>query len=316
MNNQVYTLITDKIIKQLEAGHVAWRKQWHVNNIPQNFATKRQYEGINFFLLSLIADIDHYRTANFLTYNQVCDLAKCLNCKKQYLNKHGAKCCANPQADKFVKKDEHGYPVIFWKIKEVEHKRRIINGDGIEELKIETDEFPLLRYYTVFNIDQCDGIKFEPNSNHNDPIAKAEALIKLYKDCPSLTFGGSRAYYKPSEDIIGLPQVNDFDDSNAYYSTLFHELTHSTGHPARLKRFDKDQTHSFGSEPYSKEELVAELGSAFLCATAGISTELKNQTAYIQGWLKALKEDDKLIIHASAQAQKSTKYIRGEVKHK
>lgn len=177
----------------------------------------------------------------------------------------------------------------------------------------------LLRYYTVFNVAQCEGLEkhlpplhpVDP-ANVIPPIASAERIIRQYKNSPAIREkAGDRAYYHSSSDTIVLPQRGQFKSEAEYYSTLFHECVHSTGHESRLKRNTLLDAHYFGDENYSREELVAELGAAFLCGEAGIENEaaLKNSAAYLNGWRKKLKEDSKIIVIAAAQAQKAADHI-------
>lgn len=174
-------------------------------------------------------------------------------------------------------------------------------------------KIPLLRYYSVFNLEQCEGIKApEPQEtiNNFNPIDKAEEIIANMPLLPEIKYGGNRAYYSPSLDYVQLPYQHTFDSAEEYYSTEFHELTHVTGHSKRVGRKSILEPSYFGSHEYSKEELVAEMGAAFLCGHCGIEQKtIRNSAAYIQGWLKELKNDRTLLIHAAAQAQKSTDYI-------
>lgn len=275
-----YQIITDKIIKQLEAGKVAWRKDWKSSNIPQNLVSKRAYSGINFFLLSLT----EYEHPYWLTYNQA-----------QLLG--GS-----------VKKGEHGTQVIFWKLLDFEDKEA-------EESDKKSIKIPMLRYYTIFNIAQCEGVKLPKIKKLKfAPVKRAEQIVTKYPNPPRIEHNGdNRAYYNTVEDSIHLPKKTDFASIEGYYSTLFHELTHSTGHNKRLKRWGENYKHIFASEDYSSEELVAELGGAFLCADSGISNKvIKNESAYIAAWLENLRNDKKLIIYASAKATKAARYIKGE----
>lgn len=172
-----------------------------------------------------------------------------------------------------------------------------------------------MRYYTVYNVAQCENIdeskipSIPTTHNDFDHIAECEAIIAGMPNCPEIQQGKQRASYNPLSDIISIPRFDSFDTAEEYYSTLFHELTHSTGHGSRLNRLNNNVS-GFGNEEYSKEELVAEMGAAFLCGFAGIeNTTINNSVAYIQGWLKALKHDKKLVIMAAAQAQKAADYI-------
>lgn len=178
----------------------------------------------------------------------------------------------------------------------------------------EKETYPIFRFYKVYEVSQCEGVnrKTQLEQYNHDPIQKAEEIVQKYKDRPEITYHPSRAFYRPSQDIIGMPSMSQFEKPEEYYSTLFHELVHSTGHPKRLNRKGFMEYDFFGDENYSKEELVAELGASFLCAFAGIDNNtITNSAAYIQGWLQALQDDKKLIVHAASAAQKAVDYIMG-----
>lgn len=271
-----YDIITEKIIKKLEAGQIPWRKPWKAS-LPKNLITNKRYNGLNLLLLS---DTE-YKSPYWLTFRQT-----------QEKGGH-------------IKKGEKGTLVTFWKVTEKE--------TNDEKEKKET-QF-VLRYYIVFNLDQCEGIEAPAIGEPVNPIEKCEDIVSGYKTIPQLkTNNKNRAFYIPADDYISLQPLQTFKSSHDYYSTLFHEMTHSTGHEKRLGRFNsKDYSRPFVSEDYSKEELIAELGSAFLCAEAGIdNSELDNSAAYIQSWLKELKNDKRLIISASSHATKATRYILGQ----
>ncbi len=201
-----------------------------------------------------------------------------------------------------VRAGQRGTPVTFWNWREME--------EGGEVKKI-----PFLKYYTVFNVEQCEGLEGKlpeiaapPTFNH-DPIANAEAIAAAMPNQPIITSGGGRAYYSPGRDLVNVPKAERFEFRQEYYSTLFHELAHSTGHASRLNRNMGD---AFGSHAYSKEELVAEITAAYLCGQAGfVDVTLDNSAAYINSWLKALKNDRRLIVGAACQAQKAADYILG-----
>lgn len=199
-----------------------------------------------------------------------------------------------------VKKGEKSHMVIFWKWFEDE----------------ETGERkPMMRYYNVFEINtQCEGMKSNRKAIevNNDPIGNAETIVKGYQDAPLIAFAPGKAYYKPSSDIISVPQINDYLKPAEYYSTLFHEMAHSTGHKKRLNRATITTMAAFGSETYSREELIAEITATFLCDKAGIIQEtLDNSAAYIASWKKFLKNDSRAIVTAASQAQKAANYILG-----
>lgn len=204
-----------------------------------------------------------------------------------------------------VKKGAKSHMVTFWKLIEVK------NED--EEGVVET--IPFLRYYRVFNIKDCEGIESrrKVETFDHDPIEEAEKIIEGYPDAPEITFAPGRAFYRPSDDIISIPEKSDFEQVEEYYSTIFHEMVHSTGHKKRLGRNGVTKLSAFGSHEYSKEELVAEIGAAMLCGLAGIEQEtLDNSAAYVQGWLKKLEGDSKFIVSAASQAQKAADYIAGD----
>jgi len=277
----VYEIITNRIIEQLEAGEVAWKKPWNAKTqAPRNLVSGKLYNGINTFLLVSA----RYQSQFWLTF-------------KQAAERGGS-----------VLKGEKGWPVVFWKIDKKQ-----------DEETGEEKTVPILRYYTVFNVAQIDGLQGVPATEiHSttedgaEAIDAAEWIVAQMPNRPQVSHGHTRACYSPAWDRVEMPVSIAFDGPAEYYSTLFHELAHATGHESRLNRHQTIKNHSFGSNDYSKEELVAEFSSAFLCAEAGISPAvLENQTAYIQGWLKALKNDSKLLINAAAQAQKAADWIMG-----
>lgn len=237
--------------------------------LPTNFKSKKEYRGINLFFL------------NAAPYS--CNLWGSF---KQITEKGGK-----------VNKGEHGYPVVFWKFMRKE------KDDGTEF------SFPLLRYYTVFNMEQTDLPIPKKEDNQNDPIACCEEVIENYENRPNI-IPGQRAYYSPSHDLVVCPNYNTFDKSESYYATLFHEMIHSTGHKSRLNRFDSLESSMFGSQSYSKEELIAEMGSSYLCGHCNIlpMTE-ENSASYLSSWMKVLKEDKKLLIQAAGKAQIACDHI-------
>jgi antirestriction protein ArdC len=203
-----------------------------------------------------------------------------------------------------VKKGEKSHLIVFWKWLEKEN----------EEGKLE--KIPFLTYYRVFEINtQVDGLQSKRTIQtfDHDPIQEAEAIFKGYINSPDYTFHSGRAVYYPTLDKINCPPLKDFIKAEEYYSTLFHEMVHSTGHKSRLKRNGiTTEGVAFGDEVYSKEELVAEMGASMLCGVAGIdNSTLSNSASYIGSWLKKLKDDTKLVVQAASQAQKASDYILG-----
>jgi antirestriction protein ArdC len=272
----VYEIITDRIIAQLEQGTTPWNKPWTARGdagLPHNFVTKKAYRGINTWLLLAAG----YTSPAFLTFKQARDLG-------------GS-----------VRKGEKGWPVVFWKFGEVETKAG------------EVKDYAFCRFYTVFNVSQCDGLQLpladEQNEGLDDVPALdvCESMVQNWSGRPEIKHGPRGAFYSPSLDYVSIPERSAFNGPEAYYSTLFHELTHSTGHAKRLNRF---QLGTFGDKNYSKEELVAEMGAAFLCGFAGIeNSTIDNSAAYLASWLKVLKSDSKMIISAASQAQKAVDLI-------
>ena len=185
------------------------------------------------------------------------------------------------------------------------------NPENLENPEEEIKPIPLLRHYVVWNGEQCTGLPSPDNAQtrENSPFEDAEKVIQEWVDKPSIHFGGNRACYIPALDKINCPELRHFVSSNEYYSTLFHECIHSTGNKSRLNR---DMSGGFGDESYSKEELVAELGSAFICSMLGIdnTSTKRNQAAYLQGWMKQLKENTKLFFDAARLAGKAVDYIK------
>jgi antirestriction protein ArdC len=210
-----------------------------------------------------------------------------------------------------VRKGERGTPCILWKW---------INrsDENAETGDTETKQIPLIRYYSVFNVEQCDGIshaRLEAKQDEPEPfnpIESAERIVASYPKPPSISEDGrSAAYYRPATDSIHTPKREAFDSEENYYLTLFHEAVHSTGHESRLARPGVSNPIRFGGHDYTQEELVAEMGAAFLAAEAGIDAEglMDNSAAYVASWLKALRNDKKLVVFAGAQAQKAVDHI-------
>jgi antirestriction protein ArdC len=200
--------------------------------------------------------------------------------------------------------------VIFWKMLD-KH-----NQDQDDDTKA-TGKIPLLKHYNLFSAEQCDGITVPPDPeetvNPFTPIQKAEKIIAGYKNPPSIHYGGSRAFYRVSEDRVQMPYEHTFNSSADFYQVLAHELSHSTGAKHRLARKEVIERNEFGSEDYSVEEICAELSASMLCAFAGISNEtIEMSSSYINGWLSVLRQDKKAIIIASARAQASADHILGK----
>lgn len=287
MNNtetkqDVYTIVTNRIIEQLEKGTVPWKQPWTESGLPKNLITKRPYRGINVLLLSSLG----YTHNLFLTFRQIKEVGGT------------------------VKKNEKSNIVVFWNWIE---PRSEGNGNGNGGVKEAVRKIPFLRYYTVFNIEQCDGIpdKFIPAVTREAyPIPACEKIVRDMPEKPRIQHKEDRAYYNPLQDFVNIPKQSSFKNDESYYAVFFHELIHSTGHHKRLNRKELIQMSEFGSEPYSLEELIAEMGACYLESLAGIMDKQFDQNAaYLQGWLQKLKSDKRFIISASSHAQRATDFI-------
>ncbi|OVE75055.1 hypothetical protein BVX95_00345 [archaeon D22] len=274
----VYEEVTNRIIEIMEQGEVPWRKPWVSAGGAKNLVSKKPYRGINQFLLNCAP----YGSPYWLTFKQA--------------SERGGK----------IRKGEKSTLVVFWKWIE---PKDTDNQDGTTT----KGKIPLLRYYRVFNLDQTEGITPHPAerpTNPFTPIESAEQIISSVPLKPDIRYGGDRAYYSPHTDAVTLPPKEAFHSPEEFYATYYHELSHATGHQKRLGRKGITETSYFGSHLYSQEELVAELGASMLCGVTGIEQQtIENSAAYIQGWLKVLRGDKKLLVHAAAQAQRAADFI-------
>jgi len=275
----VYQIVTEKIVALLEQGTIPWRKPWSTSQgMPKNLISKKEYRGINVFLLGC----QQYSSPYWMTY-------------KQATERGG-----------HIRKGEKSSLVVFWKMLE----RSNVAGEG--DIGI-SDKLPLLRYYNLFNLEQCEGIESptqEVQTYQFTPTEKADQILADMKDRPDISYGGNRASYTPVSDRVRMPYMDRFEKSEEFYSVLFHELGHSTGHKSRLARKEVMECNEFGSECYGTEELVAELTSSMLCGVAGISNQTIDLAAsYIDGWLSVIKKDKRMIVMAAAQAQKAADFI-------
>ena len=285
MSQKIYDLITDRIIALLEAGVIPWRKPWDAaSGAPRNLTSGKAYRGVNAMLLASLG----FGSPWFATFHQI--------------KAHGGA----------VKKSVHGFPVVFLKFLET-----AAEPDGEGEPTCRRDRVPLLRYYTVFNLEQTEGIPAGKipalEIRHFDPIEACERIVAEMPQRPEIRHTTeARAYYRPSTDTVTMPLRESFHSAAEYFSTLAHELVHSTGAPSRLARKSLEDWAPFGTADYSREELVAEMGAGFLCAHAGIDgATLENSAAYIRSWLQVLKDDRRAVIVAAGQAQKAADFILG-----
>jgi antirestriction protein ArdC len=294
--NEVYEQVTAQVIERLKDGVVPWHQPWKNSSfgLPTNFVSKRSYRGINILLL----------------WSTGCD--------KQFWATYKQWASIDAQ----VRKGEKGTEVVLWKTylyREDENGQHHVVKDS--EYAALTDKSGVqrrfyLHTFKVFNIAQVDNVQL-PLEVEPAPIKErlhhcnTLALGYVTEGGPKLTNQGhSGAYYTPATDTVKVPVMKDFESEEAYYTTLFHELVHSTGHESRLAR---DIKNGFGTDPYAQEELVAEMGAAFLSAFTGIHDRTLDASAsYIKGWMASLSEDPKLVVYAAAKAQKAAEWVTGE----
>ncbi len=281
----IYAMVTDKIINLLENGVVPWRRPWTSTGLPRNLVSKKPYRGVNVFLLSA----SKYVSPFWLTMRQAKELGG------------------------HIRKGEESTAIVFWKIEDAKASPEDLAADQTDQ---KTRRRFLLRFYRVWNLEQCELPhsvldKLPKMETHqHDPIEAIEKIIAGMPNPPEIVRRGSKAFYSPLTDRITLPPRELFISAEEEAATETHELVHSSGSEKRLAREGICEAAPFGSPVYSKEELCAELGAAYLCAEAGISNAvIANQTAYVAGWLKKLRDDRKLLIHAAAQAQHAADFI-------
>ena len=280
----LYDEITNRIIAELEAGRLPWVRPWNRIGtgglgLPYNALTGRSYSGINILMLWGALFEAGYSAQGWLTFRQAL------------------------QAGGHVRKGERGTTVVFADrfIPEDEKTRSAAQGD-------EAKSIAFLKRFTVFNVDQCEGLQIElphgqPPLTEREMVPIGEALIAA--SGVTVRIGGDKAYYAPEPDYVAIPPQTAFPDQINYYVTCLHELTHATGHP---KRLDRKLLNSFGSKDYAREELVAEMGAAFLCAALGIVPTVRHAD-YIGSWLDVLREDNRAIVRAASQASKAAEWL-------
>jgi antirestriction protein ArdC len=286
-HKDVYQIITDLIIEKLESGTIPWKQPWSDYGPACNYLSKKPYRGINQLILAGLHSKPFY-----LTFQQAVSL--------------GGR----------IRKGAKSIPVTYWNFV-YRHKE---TGKKLSEAEVKSTPIDLLvktaflKYYRVFNVDDILDVVFDipelQPGQDNYTIELCDAIIENMPKKPEIRHKENKAYYHPVYDYINMPPIEHFKTSELYYSIFHHELIHSVGHPKRLNRFEGNEINAFNSN-YSKEELVAEIGAAFLNSHAGIlnNETLQDSTSYIQGWLKQLRNDKKFIIEASAKAQKAVDYI-------
>lgn len=268
-----YQIVTDRITALLEQGTCPWVKPWAAD------------EGMprNLFTQKRYRGINvwllgamSYSSPFWCTFNQA------------------------RNAGGTVRKGEKATPIVFWKVYE-------------KETDIETERRFTLRYYSVFNAEQLEGVAIPvitPHEREHSPLQQADDVVEGMPLPPRIAHGGSQAFYRPSTDSVHMPEPQTFHSQSAYYATLFHELGHSTGHESRLKRESLKDAVAFGTPRYAAEELIAEMTAAYLCGHVGIDNDVvDNSAAYIKGWLHVLRDDPKMLVRAAGQAERAANYI-------
>lgn len=274
----VYERVTAKILAQLAEGTVPWHKPWAEQFLPMSMSSGKPYRGVNVWMLD---------GGFWGTFNRI------------------------KEEGGMVRKGEKSSLAVFWKF-----------IDSVDEKTGETKKVPLLRGFNVFHTSQADwpdGLpeKFQPakgGATEADRIAAAEQIITDYRKsegAPRFSEGGDRACYYPQRDEIVVPDLTAFHDIGSRYSTMFHEMGHSTGAASRLNREGVTNFDAFGSHQYGIEELVAEMTAAMLCGVAGVEGTFEASASYIDSWMRRIKEDDRMVVKAAGQAQKAADLILG-----
>lgn len=277
-HEDLYAMVTDRLIAEIGKDGLRWLKGWTSRGLPMNGLSRKQYRGINMFWLSMEMQSRGYGSNKFYTFDNV-----------RQLKGH-------------VKAGSKGIPVFFFKILE----KTVENAEGEQVIR----KIPLMRSFMVFNQDQTSLVDRD-EAIGKIPIERIQTCesIVAWSDCPKI-HTDTKAYYSPSRDTIGMPDIDEFHTAELYYATLFHEIVHSTGSKDRLNRAGLTAKIAFGSDIYSQEEIIAELGASVLCAKADIfEANIKNNGAYIQYWLRQLKADKRFIFKVMRQVQASVDLI-------
>jgi len=290
MKKSVYEIITEDMLKEIKSENkLPWHMPW-ITNLPKNILSNKDYKGFNSMMLNYYVHKHGYSSPYFGTFKQISE-------------KGGQ-----------IIKGQKGYNIIYFSF--VERKNNL--GEVIKT-------YPLLRYSKVFNLDQAKGEKLEEYKIKREETLQTKVSIEdkidvienhineCQKDnrLPFISYSGNKACYIPSVDTINLPKIKQFRSIEEYYSTLFHESIHATGHKDRLEREQVTNINFFGSHEYSKEELTAEMGACFLSSKFDIYSDkaYNNSKAYIKGWISVLENDPKMLIQASSKAQKAVDYL-------
>lgn len=292
-NFNIIAGINQIILEKMQTGRIPWQRQWKGSGLPEvatNAVTKRAYAGINFFLLNM--DLQPLQSPYFATFNQI----KGLNGK--------------------IKRGSKAQPIVFWKM---------FDKKQPEDKDEEQTPIPVLKQYLVFNLDCVDlpeekqaqfrpkpQLKINPSQAEQAKINRVNNFLEQIQDKPLIEYQGNEAFYMPGRDLVRVPAKEQFENLDAFYQTLFHELGHSTGHQKRLNRREVSQKAKFGSLDYSKEELVAELTSSYLASFCGTECNFDNSAAYLRSWSQQIKDDPFFFITACGKAQKAYEYLSNQ----
>lgn len=283
MSRDLYGEVTARIVAALEQGVAPWVRPWSLgaDTLPLNACTRRPYRGVNVILLELEAQAQGYPLNRWLTYRQALEF--------------GGQ----------VRRGETGSTVVFWKLRRLGATADTYPDEAEPDLHERV--IPLLRAFTVFNVAQVDGLPPDlsaPPPPAWEPEARAEELLLM--SGAEIRHGGALAYYQPRTDEIHLPPRQWFPQAGSYYATALHEITHWTSHASRCNR---QLGKRFGDDAYAAEELIAEMGAAFLCAHCRIDGELQHAVSYLDHWLKVLRTDKRAIFVAATKAQQASDYV-------
>jgi len=276
MASDIYSQVNDHILAALEQGIIPWKRPW-TGYLPTNYDSDKEYRGVNILTLGIAEMVQGYSSPYWLTFRQA--------------QKHGG----------HIRKGEKASYIVFSEKK----IREIKKEDGTKEERV----FHFVWLFPVFNWEQTEGVPKKEAGPALDPDRDLIDICNSVLSKMANPQSGSSAYYAPKEDLVNLPPLETFKTTEGYAATKFHEYAHSTGHESRLGRPGIMEVAAFGGEQYSFEELVAELTSAYLCARNGIDNTLENSSAYIQHWLKALRDDKTMLMKASGKATAAVEYI-------
>lgn len=284
-NKEIQKIVTEKILSKMREGKLVWSRDWSGEkkfSMPYNGLTKAMYKGVNFWSLLVESEEKGFLSGNWVTFCQIQDLAK----TKGYTLE--------------IIKGSKASKVVFYRLIDLETKK-----DATDESK---KVLPILKYSNVFNFSQVKGLEaevLEANKINSEIKINAEKVNFNKLNATIVNAPQVRAFYNSVSDVVTLPMISQFQNESAFYATSFHELIHWTGHESRLNR---DLKNKFGSKEYAFEELIAEFGASYLCASYGINYETQH-AAYLQSWIEALESDETMLFKAIGQAQKAADYV-------